>query len=194
MKRITLLVALAAVTWIAPNAVAQPIPPSGMLLGVYVVPNWHCPYGVHRRGLRVLSTIPGYSAHGKLFPGDVLLRVTADGVQIFPIRTLWEIEYAKDVIGPFRPAALEVYRPGVGLVYFWVEFQPVAITARSGHEASGTRAPMRARIMTERERPGARALFGRGAAIRPGASSGIGLPPRIGRPQRPGSAAGLFSR
>ena len=45
-------------------------PSSGMLLGVYALENW--------RGLRITDTIPGYSAHGRLFPNDVLIQV-ADG-------------------------------------------------------------------------------------------------------------------
>ena len=48
--------------------VAQAAPSSGMLLGVYAFSNW--------QGLRITGTIPGYSAHGKLYKNDVLLRAS----------------------------------------------------------------------------------------------------------------------
>lgn len=177
MKRATILMALIGLTFAAGWAQAQPR--SGMLLGVYAFPNW--------RGLRVVSTIPGYSAHGRLFSGDVLLRVTADGITVYPTRNHWEIEWAKDRIGPYRPAALEVYRPGIGLVYFWVEFRPIggAVEYRMGEPAR-----MEARILSETERPGARALFDREA----GPTEPLPMPPRddAPRPSPDSDPASLF--
>lgn len=145
-------------------AQAQPTPPSGMLLGIYAFPTW--------KGLRVTTTIPGYSAEGRLYRHDVLRRVTADGVAMYRTRNLWQLEHAKERIGPYRPAALEVFRPGHGLIYLWVEFRPVG----GGPAARGAPARMEAKIMTEAERPGARALFQRGPQD---------LPP--GNANRPGS-------
>ena len=95
-----LVAALAAVALLAsiPVSVAKAqTPASGMLLGVYVFENQY--------GLRLTGTIPGYSAEGRLFPGDVLLQATTDGQTMYSIRTRQEIEWAKDQIGPFTPAA-----------------------------------------------------------------------------------------
>ena len=152
MKRLAILATLFAA--LAATSVAQAAPPSGMLLGVYAFSN--------ARGLRITGTIPGYSAHGVLFNGDTLTRVTADGFTVYPTRTHWQMENAKDQIGPFQPAALEVYRPGVGYIYFWVEFRPVGGVAAKAYTANGQQAApqkMEARIMTEKQKPGARALF-----------------------------------
>ena len=91
-------------------------PPSGMLLGINGFENY--------RGLRVTSTIPGYSAEGRIFAGDVLTRVS-DGNQTFSARTFHSFEMAKDIIGPNRWASLELLRPGFGPVYLWVQFTPV---------------------------------------------------------------------
>lgn len=138
-------------------SVASATPPSGMLLGVYAFENW--------QGLRVTGTIPGYSAHGRLFPNDVLLRATTDGVNVYCIKTMGEIEFAKDQIGPYTPAAIEFFRPGVGEMYAWVEFQPVGggVMAYS-HEGVAIMAQpkMKAMFMLESEKPGAKALFGGG--------------------------------
>ena len=135
-----------ALAIVIPASTVSAAPPSGMLLGVYAFENW--------QGLRITGTIPGYSAHGKLFRNDVLLGVTTDGLTVYPTKSLSQIERAKDMIGPFTPAALEVWRPGFGYEYFWVEFRPVGGVAARAH---GQKAQMKARIMTEKEKPGARA-------------------------------------
>ena len=93
-------------------------PPSGMLLGINGFENY--------RGLRVTSTIPGYSAEGRIFAGDVLTRVS-DGNQTFSARTFHAFEMAKDIIGTDRWASLELIRPGIGPVYLWVQFTPVNV-------------------------------------------------------------------
>jgi hypothetical protein len=151
---------------------AQAAPASGMLLGVYAFENF--------RGLRITGTIPGYSAEGRLFAGDVLLQATTDGSAIYSIRTMREFEWAKDQIGPSTPAALEVWRPGVGKIYFWVEFLPVggaaAVRAYAYESEAGDAPPapvqMKAQFKTEAERPGARALFNGGG--NPGLNGGQG--------------------
>ncbi len=154
-------------------ATASADPSSGMLLGIYAFPNAH--------GLRVTSTMPEYSAHGKLFPHDVLTRVTADGVNLYPTRSFGQFEFAKDRIGPNTPAALEVFRPGEGYIYLWVEFIPVG-----GQIGVAT---VEARVMTEQQKPGAANLF----------RQGRNNPPRPGNPPKPnrgslGGAADLFGR
>lgn len=127
---------------------------SGMLLGIYARPE--------NGGMQVLSTIPGYSAEGRLFPGDVLLRATVDGFQIHRLRSHYETENAKLAIGPHRQAAIEVWRPGVGLIYAWVEFTPIGgIQLYSTHGA----VPTRAQFRMESERPGARRMFHRGGEM-----------------------------
>lgn len=153
MKRTIAAVVVATV--VAANLislnVARAEPSSGMLLGVYAFSNW--------QGLRITGTIPGYSAHGKLFKNDVLLRVT-DGVRMFDAKTTWQFEHAKDEIGPFQPAAIEIFRPGIGYEYLWVEFRPVGgVTGYSARSHAAGPQKMEARIMTEAEKPGARALF-----------------------------------
>ena len=163
--------------------VAQAAPASGMLLGVYAFENF--------RGLRITDTIPGYSAEGRLFADDVLLQATTDGVDVYSIRTMPAFEFAKDRIGPNTPAAIEVFRPGVGRIYFWVEFTPVG----GGVRAYGAAPQMKAQFKTEAERPGARALFngGQGGSNREfnGNDSDV-------RPQRPqvgqGNPGSLFGR
>lgn len=165
--------AAALVAFTAPLAMAQ-TPPSGMLLGVYVFENQY--------GLRVTGTIPGYSAEGRLFPGDVLMQATTDGQTMYSIRTRQEIEWAKDQIGPFTPAAIEVWRPNQGLLYFWVTFQPVEMSpAAAALARSGVPRPMKAQFQTEREKPGAKALFQ--------SRTGIGIPqhnpPQTQQPRLP---------
>lgn len=128
--------------------------PSGMLLGVYAFENW--------QGLRVTDTIPGYSAHGRLFANDVLLQATTDGVDVYCIKTMDEIEWAKDQIGPSTPAAIEFYRPGVGLTYAWVEFQPIGggVMAYSQEGVAIMAQPqLKAKFFLESEKPGAKLLF-----------------------------------
>lgn len=90
---------------------------SGMLLGVYA--------NTTPEGLKIVGTIPGYSAEGRLFAGDILTQATASGMPVFSIRSHSEMEYAKSQIGPFREAAVEFFRPGVGLMYAWVTFKPI---------------------------------------------------------------------
>jgi hypothetical protein len=149
--------------------------PSGMLLGVYAFENF--------RGMRVTGTIPGYSAQGRLFPGDTLLQVS-DGNSVFSARTRFEFEMAKDRIGPNRWAALEVWRPNAGLVYFWVQFTPVGGgPAMMSEGAAAAPQQMKAEIRTEAERPAgrqsARSLFQQGSPnnSRPGLGN-----PDAGRP------------
>lgn len=122
---------------------------SGLLLGVYANPG--------NGGMRVSDTIPGYSAEGRLFPGDVLLRTTVDGVSVYRLRSHYETENAKIAIGPNREAAVELWRPGVGLIYAWVEFTPIGGPAAMYH----SQAPCAARFKMESEKPGAKAMFQR---------------------------------
>ncbi|QGJ71470.1 Hypothetical protein PBC10988_31750 [Planctomycetales bacterium 10988] len=156
----------------------EPAPPvdkplntkSGMLLGVYCVPAVN--------GLKITRTIPGYAAHERLHSDDVLLRVT-DGKEMFKIRTLDTFEDAKTEIGPFKQAALEVFRPAEGVIYLWVEFQPIkqqaayktnAIPTEAEYFEDDAPAPSSApprpeaetvevEIMTESEKPGAKSFF-----------------------------------
>lgn len=121
---------------------------SRLLLGVYAIQG--------NGGMRVTGTIPGYSAEGRLFPGDVLMRATMDGFRIYHLRSHVEMENAKSAIGPFRQAALELWRPGVGLMYAWVEFTPVGGIMPYSAPAA---APYQAQFRMESERPGARRLF-----------------------------------
>ena len=90
---------------------------SGMLLGVYAQTT--------QQGLTITDTIPGYSAEGRLFAGDILLQATAEGMPTFSIRSHADMEQAKSQIGPFREAAIEFFRPGVGNQYAWVTFKPI---------------------------------------------------------------------
>jgi hypothetical protein len=135
---------------------------SGMLLGIYTSPG----YG----GMRVSSLIPGYSAEGRLYPGDVLLRVAVDQNQVYRVRSLYEMENAKMMIGPNREAALEIWRPNQGVIYAWVEFTPLygpaaAATAAYGAAPTYGSAPApaqrsyAAQFRMESEKSGARALF-----------------------------------
>jgi hypothetical protein len=168
--------ALLAVAFATHSALAHE-PSSGMLLGVYAFEN--------HMGLRVTGTIPGYSAEGRLYANDVLTRATVDGVHVYSIRTRNEIEWAKDQIGPYTPAAIEVWRPGVGTIYFWVEFQPVGGGAAYA-QSNGASRQMKAQFKTEAEKPGARALFQRG-----GAGVSKPMPPAGNRPQRPSPPQGM---
>ena len=186
------LLSFVALTVFAAASLAQAAPPSGMLLGVYAFENF--------RGLRIVDTIPGYSAEGRLFPGDVLMQATTDGSQLFCIRTLAEFEEAKDAIGPNTPAAIEVFRPNVGKTYFWVEFAPAGGGAGvHAYSTDGTAAAMqprmKAQFRTEAERPGARALFNGGNQGNQGNNGGFrnvptsvqgSLLPNLGR-NNPGS-------
>lgn len=161
---------------------------SGMLLGIYSQPT--------NGGMRVTSLIPGYSAQGRLFPGDVLMRATVDGYNIYNTRTHYEMENAKRSIGANRDAAIEIYRPGQGYVYVWVQFTPLYGPAAAGSpmaRSTNTTKTYGAQFKTEAERPGARALFQRGQS---GGGSPAGGRPTIRlQQQSPGNgAARLFGR
>ena len=127
---------------------------SGMLLGIYTSPA----YG----GMQVSSLIPGYSAEGRLYPGDVLLRVAVDQNQVYRVRSLYEMEDAKMMIGPNREAALEIWRPNQGVIYAWVEFTPLygpSAAAPAYGAAAPTQRSYSAQFRMESEKSGARALF-----------------------------------
>jgi hypothetical protein len=178
----SLFAALAAaallVSFAAPRAQAQ-TPASGMLLGVYVFENQY--------GLRVTGTIPGYSAEGRLFPGDVLMQATTDGQTMYSIRTRQEIEWAKDQIGPYTPAAIEVWRPSQGMMYFWVTFQPVDVgPAAAAMARNGAPRQMKAQFQTETEKPGAKAMF----QTRKGGNQQVS-PPQTQQPKLPAPPQGF---
>ena len=145
------ITATAAAIALSIASFAQAAPSSGMLLGIYAFPNY--------QGLRVTGTIHGYSADGRLFPGDVLTRVTADGFNIYPTRNIWQIEHAKDMIGPNQMASLEIFRPGVGIMHLWVEFQPIGGVAAFSVNGQPQPKQYKAKIFTEKEKPGAAMLF-----------------------------------
>lgn len=147
---------------------------SGMLLGIYTTPA--------QGGMQVTSLIPGYSAQGRLFPGDVLLRVAVSEQEVYRVRSLQELESAKTVIGPNREAAVELWRPNVGLLYAWVEFTPIygpAAASQPSYQPQpgsqpqpgyGSPAPapaaavksFGAQFKMESEKSGARAMFNPG--------------------------------
>ncbi|TWT49871.1 hypothetical protein KOR42_38230 [Thalassoglobus neptunius] len=151
---------------------------SGLLLGVYVQ--------AVNQGMYVTSTIPGYSAVGRLHPGDILMRATADGQVIYNLRSLRELEMAKSAIGPNREAAIEFFRPGYGVQYAWVEFTPLmgpAAVSSSGVKQYG------AQFKLESEKPGARNMFKKGSSNPPKGKPG-------GNPfnnfnQKPGNQGGF---
>ena len=150
---------------------------SGMLLGIYSQP---C-----SGGMKVTSLIPGYSAEGRIFPGDIIKRAavpSGNGAVTYLLRSHYEMEKAKTAIGPNRDAALEIYRPGVGLTYVWVQFTPLYGPAAAS--AGGTH---KAQFKTEREKPGARNLFRSN-------SGNIGFPGASGSQRGSGGAARLFGR
>lgn len=122
---------------------------SGMLLGVYAQADGY--------GLEVTGLIPGYSAVGRLQPGDVLLRMSDDGYRVFNLTSMAVMEQAKAAVGPNRDAAVEFYRPGVGLTYAWVTFTPIAGPAFA---PTATR-QFSAQFRLESEKPGCRAMFDR---------------------------------
>ena len=162
---------------------------SGMLLGIYAHACGH--------GLQVTSTIPGYSAEGRLFEGDVLKRATVDGQVIYDLRSLYEMENAKMAIGANREAAIEFYRPDVGLMYAWVQFTPLngpAVAATNGVKQ------YKAQFKLESEKPGARRMFQRGATAPRSKTSVEEVPVRKPRPKSTtsprdsGGAASLFGR
>jgi hypothetical protein len=118
---------------------------SGLLLGIYASPE--------QGGMKVQQVIPGYSAQGRLFPGDVLMRATIDGAMIYSLRSLYEMENAKTAIGANQQAAVEIYRPGSGYLYAWVEFTP--ITSPTAAYSTQSKAMFR----MESEQTGARDMF-----------------------------------
>ena len=127
---------------------------SGMLLGIYA---FQTP-----QGLTVTGTVPGYSAHGRLLTGDILLRATTCDLPTYNISTHHGMEYAKTMIGVNREAAIEFFRPGVGNMYAWVTFLPV--NAQPHLQLQGTAAiaqptQFQAVFQMESEKPGAQALF-----------------------------------
>jgi len=160
------------------------------LLGVYANAN--------HDGMRVTGTIPGYSAVGRLFPGDVLVRATTDGVIVHELRSHFAMENAKSAIGPNRPAAIEIYRPGQGYLYAWVEFSPLSAptalyTPQGGQRMAPAKSGNKAIFKMETEKSGARQLFQRSS--RKPAQSSV-RPPTT--PRRPAvgnrDAAKLFGR
>jgi len=190
--------ALAAVALVALSAqqVSAQVANSGMLLGVYAHPA--------NGGMCVTRSIPGYSAEGRLFSGDVLLQVTSDGFEFHQLRSSFEMEHAKMDIGANRPAALEVFRPGHGLIYMWVEFTPtfVPVQAHSQPSVLMQKQQYKAKIMMESERPGARKMFQQksrpGSSVAPqvrvvpGKSLEVKKPaPRIQGQRRFGSTKGI---
>lgn len=165
----SMIVALAVLTQIAGAQDFSNVK-SGLLLGIYAVPS--------QGGMRVTGIIPGYSAQGRLFPGDVLLRTTIDGVTMYRLRTHYEMENAKIAIGANQQAAVEFWRPNVGLMYAWVEFTPIYGPASAPQgQAYSIENPAKAEFKLESEKPGARELFQKGA---PGAVPPAGVP---GQPQ-----------
>ncbi len=117
---------------------------SGLLLGVYASPDMG--------GMKVTGIIPGYSAEGRLQPSDILMRATVDGTALFPLRSTFEMEKVKSAIGPNQEAAVEILRPGVGLLYAWIEFTPIASPAAYTTQS-------KAMFQMESEKPGAREMF-----------------------------------
>jgi hypothetical protein len=137
--------ALCAVT---STAKAQ-VPPSGLQLGASVSAFVGPAPGqgpAAAGGLRVNYTLPGYSAHGLLLPGDVL-HGAWDGARYVSLLTIADLEAFKARVGPGRFGALQVYRPGAGYAYFWVTFTPVGGTV------------VRADLLSEKQKPGAKAKF-----------------------------------
>lgn len=162
---------------------------SGMLLGIYAAPR----YG----GLGVQGFIPGYSAQTVLQQGDVLMRATADGATMFPIRSLYDMENMKSSIGANRDTALEVYRPGVGMTYCWVTFTPIYGPAAA---TVNGQPKMKAQFKSEAVKPGARSMFNKSPQrprighYGPGSISTPSPKQRVTRPNGSKSAAGLFGR
>lgn len=176
MTRSLLLAAVLVASSVGTTLAQQPA--SGMLLGIYAFPNFH--------GLRVTSTIPGYSADGRLFPNDVITRATDDGVNVHRIRRLWDLERAKDQIGPNRWAALEILRPGQGYIYMWVQFVPVGVgpaaVAQGANTQGASTQNVQARILTPQERGGAQNLFGGRNSQTSPPNAGTNPPPSAGNP------------
>lgn len=190
MKNIILTLAISALT--SATCIGQDFSNvrSGLLLGVYANASYD--------GMRVTGTIPGYSAVGRLFPGDVLVRATTDGFNIYELRSHWAMENAKSAIGPHRPAAIEIYRPGQGYLYAWVEFSPISAPAavystRSGAPAAPA-AKGKAIFKMESEKGGARQMFQK-SRTQGSQNQRLSTPPSSRpRTQGNGSAKSLFDR
>lgn len=190
MNKFTLTLAVAILT--SASSMAQDFGNvrSGLLLGVYANASYE--------GMRVTGTIPGYSAVGKLFPGDVLVQATTDGVQIHRLTSHYALENAKMAIGPNRPAAIEIYRPGQGYIYAWVEFSPLygpalTYTTKSGRRVTKPATNNKAIFKMEKEKPGARQLFRR-SSRKPGGTTVRPNPTRPRRPTGRQDAARLFGK
>jgi hypothetical protein len=166
MRTLSLAALLAAMLHVgAGTSVAQPgfhpyggPNPGGTTLGIYAVETLH--------GLRVMGTIDGFSAHGRLLPNDILIRATAENLPIFSITTHDRMEYAKAMIGANRLAAIEFFRPGVGNMYAWMTFE---LDCDSPHATllgvtPGSGSTFKAEFVLETERPGAQGLFAAPAA------------------------------
>lgn len=191
-----LLVASLLSTVAASGAFAQgPQTRSGLLLGIYAYSS--------QRGLNVTGFIPGYSAQDVLRRGDAITGVASENAGVFSIGRLWDLEDAKEAIGPNRWASIEYYRPGVGYQYAWVQFYPVAGVAAYSENGVMKR-QMKAEFRSEAQKPGARQSF---QSIRRNSKNNGGrndrfdnLPGRPGggdfnrRPGGSGSAADLFRR
>jgi hypothetical protein len=161
MKTLSMAALLTALLHVAAGtSVAQPFHdpfmnhnPGGTMLGIYAVETLH--------GLRIMDTVDGCSADGRLLPNDILLRATADNLPIFSINTHDRMEYAKAMIGANRIAAIEFFRPGVGNLYAWMTFELKCSTPHATllgiTENAGT--TFQAEFLMETERPGAQALF-----------------------------------
>lgn len=167
MKTLSLAALLAALLHVgAGTSVAQPglfsdpyasPQAGGTMLGIYAVETLH--------GLRVMGTVEGYSAHGRLLPNDILMRATADNLPVFSISTHDRMEYAKAMIGANRVAAIEFFRPGVGNMYAWMTFELQTNDLHStllGIASAGT--TFKAEFILESEKPGAQELFAAPAA------------------------------
>lgn len=177
MNKLTLTLAIAILT--SATSMAQDFSNvrSGLLLGVYANASYD--------GMRVTGTIPGYSAVGRLYAGDVLVRATTDGVTVYDLKSHWAMENAKSAIGPNRPAAIEIFRPGQGYLYAWVEFSPLSGPAMTysmqGGRSSAPAAKGKAIFKMESEKSGARQLFSRS----PRTSGRISTPTPPRTTQRP---------
>jgi hypothetical protein len=132
--------------------------PGGTMLGIYAVESPH--------GLRVVGTVDGFSAHGRLLPNDILMRATADNLPIFSINTHERMEYAKMMIGANRIAGIEFFRPGVGNMYAWMTFELNCTTPHATllGITPGAGTTFEAEFVLESERPGAQELFAPAAA------------------------------
>ena len=198
MSRFTLAIAI-TVSIAAQSVVANDFSnvSSGLLLGIYANPS--------QGGMRVSGTIPGYSAEGRLFPGDILMRATLDGWKMYNLRSHYEMESTKMAIGAGREAALEIWRPGHGMIYAWVEFTPIygPAVAYSSMGQPQPRASTRqsnkakATFRMESEKGGARQMFQKNGNTRQTLKPAITNPvSRTGRPviRNIRKAADLFNR